>query len=75
MRAALQGWSSFNIRLDPYAAQISQQPTQFQKIHNAIMRVARDPAYQPQQAKGGDGNGNDQLPGQATGTKAIESSK
>ena len=31
---AMQGWSSVNIRLDPYAAQIKEQPSSHEKIRD-----------------------------------------
>src|SRR5215472_14225324 len=43
---AMQGWSSVNIRLDPYSAQVKEEPSGHQKIFEAIMRVWRE-----QQAK------------------------
>jgi len=42
---AMQGWSSVNVRLDPYQAQIKQGPTQHEKIRDAIMRIARPERY------------------------------
>ncbi|HMF27162.1 MAG TPA: hypothetical protein VKE42_00230 [Candidatus Cybelea sp.] len=45
---AMRGWSSINVRLDPIAAQSEDRPTRFDKIHAAIMRVARG-----EQANGG----------------------
>src|SRR5215472_11527285 len=35
---AMQGWSSVNVRLDPYAAQVKEEPSGHQKIFEAIMR-------------------------------------
>ena len=40
-RCAMAGWSSINIRLDPYTAQTEQQPTHYEKITAAIERIAR----------------------------------
>jgi len=39
---AMQGWSSVNVRLDPYSAQTEQQPTQYERIRDAIMRVVNE---------------------------------
>jgi len=47
-RCAMSGWSSMTIKMDPIAAQTAEQPTRFDKIHAAIMRVARG-----EQANGG----------------------
>src|SRR5262249_9651722 len=30
---AMRGWSSVNVRLDPYSAQTEQQPSRFEKLH------------------------------------------
>ena len=49
---AMQGWSSVNVRLDPYAAQVKEEPTRFERIRDAIMRVKYGPQWQP-----GDGDG------------------
>jgi len=38
---AMQGWSSVNIRLDPYQAQVQEEPSSYEKITEAIMRIAR----------------------------------
>src|SRR5262249_17249632 len=37
---SMNGWSSVNLRVDPIAAQTAEQPTRYQKIHDAIMRLA-----------------------------------
>jgi len=51
---AMQGWSSVNVRLDPYSAQTQQQPTEHEQIRRAIFAIARgNPDYQPK----ADGNG------------------
>jgi hypothetical protein len=50
---AMQGWTSVNIRLDPYAAQVQEQPSSFEKIRDAIMRLKYGPQWQPPS----DGNG------------------
>jgi hypothetical protein len=39
-RCAMAGWTSVNVRLDPYSAQVKEEPSRFEKIHAAIMRVA-----------------------------------
>jgi hypothetical protein len=49
---AMQGWSSVNVRLDPYAAQIKEEPSAHEQIKAAILRIAR-PGWQPKT----DGNG------------------
>jgi hypothetical protein len=36
----MAGWTSVNVRLDPYSAQVKEEPSRFEKIHAAIMRVA-----------------------------------
>ena len=41
-KCAMAGWSSVNIRLDPYNAQTEQQPTGYEKIRAAIMRVVNE---------------------------------
>src|SRR5262245_19117623 len=38
---AMQGWSSVNIRLDPYSAQVQEQPSDHEVIKRAILSVAR----------------------------------
>jgi len=38
---AMQGWSSVNIRLDPYAAQVKEQPSQHEQIRDAILPQIR----------------------------------
>src|SRR5262249_37435200 len=35
-RAAMAGWSSVNVRLDPYAAQVKEEPTGHEQIKAAI---------------------------------------
>jgi len=37
---AMQGWSSVNVRLDPYSAQTQEQPTRFERIEAAFKRIA-----------------------------------
>jgi hypothetical protein len=39
-RCAMAGWTSVNVRLEPYSAQVKEEPSRFEKIHAAIMRVA-----------------------------------
>ena len=53
---AMQGWSSVNIRLDPYAAQVKEQPTQHERIRDAIFRLKYGPQWQPSDSF--DANGN-----------------
>jgi hypothetical protein len=57
---AMQGWSSVNIRLDPYAAQVKEESSGHQKIFQAIMRLKYGPQWQPGDPGDGtlDGNGN-----------------
>src|SRR5262249_25786859 len=40
-RSAVSGWSSVNVRLDPYAAQVQEEPSSYDKIRAAIWRIAR----------------------------------
>jgi hypothetical protein len=42
---AMQGWSSVNVRLDPYQAQTEQKPSQHEQIKDAIMRIAKGPNW------------------------------
>jgi hypothetical protein len=44
---AMQGWSSVNIRLDPYSAQVKEQPSQHEQIRDAIFRLKYGPQWQP----------------------------
>jgi hypothetical protein len=53
---AMQGWSSVNIRLDPYAAQVKEQPSSHEKIRDAIMRLKYGPQWQPSDSFDADGN-------------------
>ena len=39
-RCAMAGWTSVNVRLDPYNAQTEEQPTEYEQIKAAILRVA-----------------------------------
>jgi len=57
---AMQGWSSVNVRLDPYAAQVKEEPSGHQKIFEAIMRLKYGPQWQPGDPGDGTipGNGN-----------------
>jgi hypothetical protein len=43
--AAINGWSSVNIKLDPVAAQVAEQPTQHERIKDAIMTLAKGPRW------------------------------
>jgi len=52
---AMQGWTSVNIRLDPYAAQIKEQPSQHEQIRDAIFRIKYGPQWQPSDSFGADG--------------------
>ena len=36
----MAGWTSVNVRLDPYNAQTEEQPTEYEQIKAAILRVA-----------------------------------
>jgi hypothetical protein len=54
-RCAMSGWSSVNIRLDPFAAQVKEQPTQHEKIRDAIFRLKYGPQWQPSDSFGADG--------------------
>jgi hypothetical protein len=38
-RAAMAGWSSINVRLDPFSVQTQQEPTQYEKITQALLRL------------------------------------
>jgi len=40
-RCAMGGWTSVNIRLDPYAAQVKEEPSGHEQIKAAILRIAR----------------------------------
>src|SRR5215831_17232380 len=52
---AMQGWTSVNIRLDPYAAQVQEQaPPRHERIRMAIERLTGREQFQ-QQPNGGDG--------------------
>jgi hypothetical protein len=53
---AMQGWSSVNVRLDPYAAQVKEEPSGYEKIRDAIMRIKYGPQWQPSDSF--DANGN-----------------
>ena len=48
---AMQGWSSVNIRLDPYQAQTQQQPKRFDRLYEQIMAFK-------QRESPSNGNGN-----------------
>jgi hypothetical protein len=79
---AMQGWSSVNIRLDPYAAQVKEQPSRFEKIREAILRLTGGPLTKHEHdLVGGDGNGaavppaDDVVSGHATGTEEPDRSK
>jgi hypothetical protein len=52
---AMQGWTSVNIRLDPYAAQVKEQPSQHEQIRDAIFRIKYGPQWQPSDSFGADG--------------------
>jgi hypothetical protein len=55
-RSAVSGWSSVNIRLDPYSAQVKEQPSEHQQIRDAIFRLKYGPQWQPSDSF--DANGN-----------------
>src|SRR5262249_39314101 len=38
-RAAMAGWSSINVRLDPFSVQTQQEPSQYEKITQALLRL------------------------------------
>jgi hypothetical protein len=41
----MQGWSSVNIRLDPYAAQVKEQRSQHEQIRDTIFRLKYGPQW------------------------------
>ena len=41
-RCAMSGWSSINVRLEPYTAEASQQPSRHERIREVIMRLTSD---------------------------------
>jgi hypothetical protein len=51
-RCAMAGWTSVNVRLDPYSVQVKEGPTSFERIREAVYAVARGRDWQPS-----DGNG------------------
>src|SRR5215831_21164231 len=42
---AMNGWSSFNLRMDPVAAQAAEQPSRHDRIKDRIMTIARGPNW------------------------------
>src|SRR5215831_12834031 len=66
-RCAMAGWSSINVRLDPFSVQTQQQPSEHEKITEALFRLkygqdwtpppdgdgATDPPSLPDATKGG----------------------
>src|SRR5215468_5691682 len=52
---AMQGWSSVNIRLDPYSAQVKEKRSQNEQIRDAIFRLKYGPQWQPSDSFGPDG--------------------
>jgi hypothetical protein len=66
---AMQGWSSVNIRLDPYQAQAHEEPDSFERIYAAITRVVEE-----HRRNGGDA-GAAELPPRAVDTLSISSDK
>ena len=51
---AMNGWSSFNLKMDPIAAQAAEQLSDHEQIKRAILGIARgNPDYKLK------GNGND----------------
>jgi hypothetical protein len=54
-RCAMSGWSSVSIRLDPFEAQVKEQPTGYEKIRDAIMRLKHGPQWQPSDSFDADG--------------------
>jgi hypothetical protein len=57
--SALQGWSSINIRMDPYSVQNEQAPSSYERITAAVRKIAR--RHEAKAANGGDGNGQGAL--------------
>jgi hypothetical protein len=55
-RCAMAGWTSVNVRLDPYSAQVKEEPTQHEQIRDAIFRMKYGPQWQPSDSF--DANGN-----------------
>jgi len=55
-RCAMAGWTSVNVRLDPYSAQVKEEPTEHEQIRDAIFRVKYGPQWQPSDSF--DANGN-----------------
>jgi len=53
-RCAMAGWSSINVRLDPFSVQTQQQPSQYQQITEALFRLKYGPDWTPPPD---DGNG------------------
>ena len=54
----MQGWSSVNVRLDPYSAQVQEQPSGHEKLMRAILTIARgDLNYKLKLNGNGDGSG------------------
>src|SRR5262249_19200855 len=46
-RCAMAGWSSVHIKLDPFTAQTQEQPSQHERIRDAIFRLKYGPDWQP----------------------------
>jgi len=55
-RCAMAGWTSVNVRLDPYSAQVKEEPTQHEKIRDAIFRLKYGPQWQPSDTFAPDGS-------------------
>ena len=55
-RCAMAGWTSVNVRLDPYSEQVKEEPTEHEQIRDAIFRVKYGPQWQPSDSF--DANGN-----------------
>src|SRR5262249_39807220 len=55
-RCAMAGWTSVNVRLDPYSAQVKEEPTQHEKILDAIFRLKYGPQWQPSDTFAPDGS-------------------
>ena len=64
----MRNWGAFTLRLDPVAAQATQQPSQHEKIRAALFRLAGRPV--PPLA---DGNGNGNGENGAAGTLSDSS--
>jgi len=55
--AAMRGWTAVHIKLDPMAAQMAERPKNYEKIREAILRLARPERFQSPLAANGNGDG------------------